>query len=149
LVGIYRTARPARSEGLPEEEEVMRLGWKGRQARDIIRANAYASFACAAILFGVVFSSAQRFGISRVAVVGFAAAILLAAGDEMSLAVGRHLRRRHIVPFALLNAVCSAGCVTLLVAADALSPSARLLIGLAAALFGWFAFLETRAARSL
>jgi hypothetical protein len=119
------------------------------RARDLVRFNAYASFACAFLVLAVVFPPANRAGISRLAVAGLVVALVLAGGDELGLAVGRRLRRWHIVPFALMNAVCSAACVALLASADGLGVAARLVVGGAASLFGFFAVLETRAARLL
>lgn len=118
-------------------------------ARTLLRFNAYVSLGAGlttVILSPAIAPSFGR-GAALVAVVGLA---LIANGaDAIGLALGRRLRRLHVVPFALLEAGLAAGSVGLLALVPEISAGGRVVLAVAAMVFGWFAILEFRAARSL
>jgi hypothetical protein len=124
------------------------FGTFGQRARDILRVNGYATIAWAALALGVLVPLANRFGASRLEIAGFGLGVMLIGGDEVLRSVGRRLRRRHVLSFALANAICSAGCLVLL-ANVAFAGTAAVILASAAAVFGSFAIAEARVARAL
>jgi len=120
-------------------------------ARDVLRLNAYAAIALGVVTLFMSVPIGRALGLGGRALPAIAGlAVLIFGVDELAIAVGRRVRKHYVLPFAAVDIVaCFAALVVVVEAGPALSAGARAVIALGAAAFGWFAYADLRAMRSL
>lgn len=114
------------------------------RARQILRFNSYAAFGLAPLVLLAGLPGGARPGVGIVPLAGLAAAMALAAADGLLLAVGRRLRRSHLLGAATINAAFAGVCAGL--AAGGAVAGAIMIA--AAVSFSAFALVQAGAARS-
>jgi sulfite exporter TauE/SafE len=118
--------------------------------RDLLRVNAYAAIGLGVAALFLAEQIARALGLHGAflpAVAGVA--IILFGIDALGFSVGRRLRKLHMLPFVAADVAACIAAVIVLIAADPLSSPGRAVVVLAALSFGWFAYAELRAMRSL
>lgn len=120
-------------------------------ARTILRLNGIASLALGALILIFAGPLARLTEIGRPDILAIFGAVVFGYGfDQMGFALGRGLRRAHVLLFAVADVLWIAvGTAFLLAGPDALTFLERALISTVAVLFGWFAWAGIRAARAL
>lgn len=130
--------------------DLRRPGGVKLDARTALRLNAISSLVVGAVMLVFAGPLARITGIGRPGLLAIFGAVLFGYGfDEFGFAVGRRLRRAHVYLFAVVDLAFVASAVFLVIGPDAFSAMERALIAAVAAVFGWFAIAEFRAARSL
>ena len=120
-------------------------------ARTILRLNAIASAAAGVVMLIFAGPLARLSGVVHPAVLAVCGAIALAYGlDELSVAVGRRLRRAEVRIYALADVALTAGGLAFLVRGpETLTFLERSLIAVTVGALGWFACAGFRAAKAL
>jgi hypothetical protein len=120
-------------------------------ARAVLRLNAYAAIALGVATLFMAVPIGRAFGLGGRTLPAIAGlAVLMFGLDELAIAVGRRVRKHYVLPFAAVDIVaCIASLVVVVAAGPPLSAGSRAVIALGAATFGWFAYADLRAMRSL
>ena len=119
--------------------------------RAILRMNALAALVGGSLMLLIAGPIAQIMGWGGRGPVALAGLILLVLGsDELLIAVGRGVRRLHVLLFAIADlALVAGGLAFLLDGPSVLTVLDRILVAVVAVALGWFAIAEFRAARAL